>query len=68
MSEGKLTPRGLRVKLPNNISSSQYGNRLQGRSEKRVMKRTIGDLFVKLKRLDEELAKIRLHLNVEMGL
>ena len=65
----KLTPRGLRVKMPNNISSSQYGNRLtlQGRSEKRVMKRTIGDLFVKLKRLDEELAKIRLHLNVEMG-
>jgi len=63
----KLTPKGLRVKLPTNVSGSQFGGRLQSRSEKRVVKRTIGDLFVKIKNLDEELAKLKLHLNVEMG-
>ena len=63
----KLTPKGLRVKLPTNISGSQFGGRLQSRSEKRVVKRTIGDLFVKIKNLDEQLADLKLHLNVEMG-
>ena len=63
----KLTPKGLRVKLPTNISGSQFGGRLQSRSEKRVVKRTIGDLFVKIKKLDEQLADLKLHLNVEMG-
>ena len=63
----KLTPKGLRVKLPTNISGSQFGGRLQSRSEKRVVKRTIGDLFVKIKKLDEQLADLKLHLNIEMG-
>ena len=63
----KLTPKGLRVKLPTNMGKTEFGGRLQGRSEKRVLKRTIGDLFVKMKRLDEELAGLKLQLNVEMG-
>ena len=67
MQKEKLTPKGLRVKLPTNISGSQFGGRLQSRSEKRVVKRTIGDLFVKIKKLDEQLADLKLHLNVEMG-
>ena len=63
----RLTPKGLRVKLPTNMEKTDFGGRLQGRSEKRVLKRTIGDLFVKIKKLDKELAGLKLHLNDEMG-
>ena len=46
----RLTPKGLRVKLPTNMEKTctDFGGRLQGRSEKRVLKRTIGDLFVNI--------------------
>ena len=63
----RLTPKGLRVKLPTNMEKTDFGGRLQGRSEKRVLKSTIGDLFVKIKKLDKELAGLKLHLNDKMG-
>ena len=63
----KLTPKGLRVKLPSNMGKTEFGGRLQGRSEKWVLKRRIGDLFVKVKGLDKELVGLKLHLNIEMG-
>ena len=59
-----MVPKGLRVKLPTSILKSEYGERLKMRSEKRVVKRAISDLFIKIKRLDKRLAEIRLHLRV----
>ena len=47
-----LVPKGLRVKLPWNIMKSQSGERLKRRSEKRVLKRAVSDLFVKINRMD----------------
>ena len=57
-----LVPKGLRVKLPWNIMKSQYGERLKRRSEKRVLKRAVSDLFVKINRMDQNMAEHRLHL------
>ena len=57
-----LVPKGLRVKLPVNIMKSEYGERLKKRSEKRVLKRAVSDLFVKIHRMDKEMAERRLHL------
>ena len=56
-----LVPKGLRVKLPVNIMKSEYGERLKKRSEKRVLKRAVSDLFVKIHRMDKEMAERRLH-------
>ena len=67
MSEGRMVPKGLRVKLPTSILKSEYGERLKMSSEKRVVKRAISDLFIKIKRLDKRLAEIRLHLNQSLG-
>ena len=62
-----LVPKGLRVKLPSSVLKSEYGERLKLRSEKRVLKRAISDLFVKIQRMDRKLAEIRLHLNQSLG-
>ena len=43
----RLTLKGLRVKLPTNMEKTDFGGRLQGRSENRVLKRTIGDFLLK---------------------
>ena len=45
LKEG-LTPKGLRVRLPGSILLSQHGKRLRMQSEKRVVKRTVSNLFV----------------------
>ena len=44
----KLMPKGLRVRLPSSIEKSEYGQRLKGRSENKVIKRAVSDLFVKI--------------------
>ena len=59
LKEG-LTPKGLRVRLPGSILLSQHGKRLRMRSEKRVVKRRVSNLFVKLKSMDSEIADLRL--------
>ena len=66
LKEG-LTPKGLRVKLPASVLRSQHGQRLQRRSQKRVVKRTISNLFVKMKALDKQLADLRLSLKTDFG-
>ena len=62
-----LVPKGLRVKLPWSIMKSQYGERLKRRSEKRVLKRAVSDLFVKINRMDQKMAEHRLHLKQTLG-
>ena len=62
-----LVPKGLRVRLPVTVLRSEYGERLKKRSEKRVMKRAISDLFVKIQRVDRNLAGLRLYLNQSLG-
>ena len=52
-----LVPNDLQVKLPVNIMKSEYGARLQKTSEKRVLKRTVSDLFVRVSRMDKEMAE-----------
>ena len=52
-----LVPKGLRVKLPSSVLKSEYGERLKLRSEKRVLKRAISDLFVKIQRMDRKWLK-----------
>ena len=59
LKEG-LTPKGLRVRLPGSILLSQHGKRLRMRSEKRVVKRTVSNLFVKLKSISYGLRNCRL--------
>ena len=66
LKEG-LTPKGLRVRLPGSILLSQHGKRLRMRSEKRVVKRTVSNLFVKLKSMDSEIADLRLKLKSCFG-
>ena len=55
------------MKLPWNIMNSEYGERLKKRSEKRVLKRAISDLFVKIHRLDKSMAEQRLILKQTLG-
>ena len=62
-----LTPKGLRVKLPMSISKSHQGERVKARSEKRVLKKTISDLFVKIKAMDMRIAGLRLQLRQDFG-
>ena len=62
-----LVPKGLRVRLPETVLKSEYGERLKKRSEKRVVKRAISDLFVKIQRIDRNLAGLRLYLNQSLG-
>ena len=62
-----MVPKGLRVKLPSTVLKSEYGESLKLRSEKRVLKRAISDLFVKIQRMDRKLAEIRLHLSQSLG-
>ena len=49
------------------VLRSEYGERLKKRSEKRVLKRAISDLFVKIQRIDRNLAGLRLYLNQSLG-
>ena len=62
-----VTPKGLRVKLPMSILKSHQGERLKARSEKRVLKKTISDLFVKIKAMDMRIAGLRLQLRQDFG-
>ena len=62
-----LVPNGLRVKLPVNIMKSEYGARLKKRSEKRVLKRAVSDLFVKVSRMDKKMAEQRVYLKQTFG-
>ena len=66
LKEG-LAPKGLRVRLPGSFLLSQHGKRLRMRSEKRVVKRTVSNLFVKLKSMDSEIADLRLQLKSCFG-
>jgi len=61
-----LVPRGLRVKIPASIERSQYGKRMKSRSEKRVLRRTISDLYVKIKKADIKIAEMNLVLSQEL--
>ena len=51
-----LVPNARQVKLPVNIMKSEYGVRLKKRSEKRVLKRAVSDLFVKISHMDKKMA------------
>ena len=62
-----MVPNGLRVKLPVNIMKSEYGARLKKRSEKRVLKRAVSDLFVKVSRMDKKMAEQRVYLKQTFG-
>jgi hypothetical protein len=57
-----LVPKDLWVKLLVNIMKSEYGERLKKRSEKRVLKRAVSDLFVLIHRMDKEMSERCLHL------
>jgi len=41
-----LMPKGLRVRLPSSIEKSEYGQRLKGRSENKVIKRAVSDFYI----------------------
>ena len=58
----KMIPKGLRVKIPTSVDKTDYGQRLKHRSEKRVLKRAISDLYVKMKRTEKEIADVNLYL------
>ena len=62
-----MTPKGLQVKIPRSILKSQHGERLRVRSEKRVVKRAISNLFVKIKDVDTKVADVRLKLKNDFG-
>ena len=62
----KLMPKGLRVRLPSNIEKSEYGQRIKGRSEKKVIKRAVSDLIVKIKHVEMDIAKLNLFLMQEL--
>ena len=62
----KLMPKGLRVRLPSSIEKSEYGQRLKGRSENKVIKRAVSDLFVKIKHAEMDIAKLNLCLMQEL--
>ena len=64
--ESGLVPRGLRVKIPASIERSQYGKRMKSRSEKRVLRRAISDLYVKIKKADIKIAEMNLVLSQEL--
>ena len=55
------------MRLPGSILLSQHGKRLRMRSEKRVVKRTVSNLFVKLKSMESEIADLRLKLKSCFG-
>ena len=61
-----LVPRGLRLKIPASIERSQYGKRMKSRSEKRVLRRAISDLYVKIKKADIKIAEMNLVLSQEL--
>ena len=61
-----LIPRGLRVKIPASMERSRYGKRMKSRSEKRVLRRTISDLYVKIKKADVKVAELNLVLSQEL--
>ena len=58
----KMIPKGLRVKIPTSVDKTDYGQRLKNRSEKRVLKRAISDLYVKMQRTEKEIADANLYL------
>ena len=62
-----LVPRGLRVRLPVSVMNSGYGERLKRRSEKRVIKRTISNLFVKIQKVNKDVAEKKLILRQDLG-
>ena len=61
-----LMPKGLRVGFPSNMEKSEYGQRLKRRSEKKIIKRAISDLFVKIKHAEIDIGKLNLHLLQEL--
>ena len=63
-----LIPKGLRVSFPNSIEKSEYGQRLKGRNEKKIIKRAISDLFVKIKHAEIDIGKLNLYLMQELKL
>ena len=48
------------MRIPLSVLKSQHGERLRIRSEKRVVKRAISNLFVKVKGMDTKIANLRL--------
>ena len=62
-----LVPKGLRIRLPESVTKAEYGERLKRRSKKKVIKRTISNLFVKIHRVNREMAERKLHLNQDLG-
>ena len=55
------------MKIPRSILKSQHGERLRVRSEKRVVKRAISNLFVKIKDVDTKGADLQLKLKNDFG-
>ena len=53
------------MKIPASIERSQYGKRMKSRSEKRVLRRTISDLYVKIEKADIKIAEMNLVLSQE---
>ena len=53
-----MVPKGLRVRLPESVMKSEYGERLRRRSE---------NLFVKIHRVNMELAERKFRLNQDLG-
>ena len=55
------------MKLQKRIIGSQHGQRIQSRSQKRVVKRAVSNVIVRIKAMDKKLAGIRVHLKMEFG-
>ena len=57
-----LVPNGLCVKIPTSIQNSAYGMRLKSRSEDRVLKRAISELYLNVKGVNGKVAGMKVAL------
>jgi len=65
--EGRPNTKRVTVRISLSVLKSQHGERLRIRSEKRVVKRAISNLFVKVKGMDTKIANLRLQLKQDFG-
>ena len=56
------------MKIPASVEKTGYGQRLRRRSERRVIKRAISDLYVKMKQTEMEIVDANLYLMQKLNL